>query len=104
MDCEDLLFFILIDEIDEELFIAEMSSKRESEHEMFKRRAEEGYYRVLIKKYLFEDEDKFREFFRVSRKLFYHILSYIKDDISKTPYNRVKDPICVEEKLCLTLR
>lgn len=95
---------MLIDEIDEELTIASSYTQRETEHEMFKKRNEEGQYQILIKKYLQGDENKFREYFRVSRKIFYYVLSHIKDDIEKSAYNRVINPITAEEKLCLTVR
>jgi len=49
--------------------------------DIFKKRKNEGYYSMLIGRYLTDSEMKFREFFRVSRGIFHLILKEIKEDI-----------------------
>lgn len=102
-----LMAILLIEEEEEEdlvldLLLSERQNKRENR--MFSKRRLEGAYQLTIEKRLFGDEQKFREYFRLSRELFYVVLQHIREDITKNPYNRQRNPISPEEKLSLTLR
>ncbi|KAL4104313.1 hypothetical protein QTP88_019614 [Uroleucon formosanum] len=61
-------------------------------------------FKKLIEGHLFNNEVKFREFFRVNREQFNFILSLVKDDLTKEPTMRVPVPISPDEKLAITLR
>lgn len=106
MDEEDLMYLILLEEEEEEeQFLKEiLFHKRCGMHKMFTKRREEGFFNVLINSHLKEDENKFREFFRLNPKQFDFVLSLIQDDIKKSGTNVVQYPITEEEKLALTLR
>lgn len=71
---------------------------------MFKNRAKEGVYELLVLKHLSDNDTKFKEFFRLTPHLFHSVLNHIKDEISSQPTNKHPVPISPEEKLCLTLR
>lgn len=73
-------------------------------HNLFLTRKIEGFYSILIKKHLFEDEQKFREFFWLRWDQFNYVLNDIEEDIKTNPYNRVRQPITPSEKFCYELR
>ncbi|KAG8221862.1 hypothetical protein J437_LFUL003238, partial [Ladona fulva] len=99
---EVVLYNYLEDEEEDETLLATMM--RNSSNEIYRRRNSQGTFKILIQGHLFDDEEKFRQYFRVSRGLFSRILSAIKEDIIKDPCNRVIKPITPTEKLCVTLR
>jgi len=102
-----LIKLLLLEEINEEEAIIEHSIKicnTKKIHNLFLTRKIEGFYSILIEKHLFEDEQKFREFFRLSWDQFNFVLNIIEEDIKTNPYNRVKQPITPAEKLSITLR
>lgn len=106
MNNSDLLSIILLEEEEEEewLQLELLEKERCEKHDIFKKRAEEGYFSLLINSHLKGDEKKFREFFRLNPEQFNFVLSLIQEDIKKPGTNCVKYPITAEEKLALTLR
>jgi hypothetical protein len=72
--------------------------------DILKKRKDEGYDCPLIGRYLLDIEMKCREFFRVSRDIFYLILTEIKEYITTRSCNQWQSPISAEQKLCVTLR
>lgn len=96
-----LAIYLLFDDEDE---CPDQHSKRRKTHNLISSREREGAFAILIEKYLFSNEDKFVQYFRVTPHMFDRILNHIKDDIVKTPYNRVKNTINPRQKLCLALR
>lgn len=93
-ECEDLLEFAH--------FIS--PPKRRKTNDIFKHRRTEGSFSILIERYLFSDHDKFISYLRVSPRVFYIILKYVRQDIYVAPYNRVKNLIDPSQKLCIALR
>lgn len=91
------------DEEDDNLLLMRYAQRKRT-HEMFLNRESEGAYQILVSRYLIDDEEKFIQFFRINRATFFHILDSIREDISTKPYNRHKNPISAEEKLCIALR
>lgn len=104
----DLTKLLLFEDDDEEEQILGMlfllPHKRKNTREMISNRNKEGVYNLLIKKYLFTEEDQFVKYFRVSTTLFYSILNQISPDITSPPCNRTPHPISAEQKLCISLR
>ena len=72
--------------------------------DLYKNRNVEGYSYVLIKNHLLENEETFRNFFRVNRRQFQYVLSCIGTIIEKPSCRRIKKPISADEKLYVTLR
>jgi len=102
-----MLIKLLLEEINEEETIIEHAIKlnnMKKTHNLFLTRKIEGFYNILIEKHLFKDEQKFREFFRLSYDQFNYVLNIIEDDIKINPSNRVRQPITPAEKLTITLR
>ena len=100
MDDLDLALLIFLE--DEES--SEDEKKRLEASDIFKRRATEGAYEILVCRHLHCNEEKFREYFRLTPVLFDYVLNYIKCDLTSKPYNRNKHPISPEQKLCVFLR
>lgn len=98
------IILLLLEEEEEEEDNSYNSEKRNSVNKLFKTRVDEGFFEVLIKGHLQDNKHKFREFFRLNYDQFIFTLSFIKDDISLPPSNRVKKPISSDEKLAVTLR
>ncbi|KAG8175134.1 hypothetical protein JTE90_011641 [Oedothorax gibbosus] len=71
---------------------------------MLQRRRVEGAYENLVKRHLFGNDTKFKEYFRLSINLFQQVLTLIEGYVAARPCNRRRQPISVAEKLCLTLR
>lgn len=102
MDNFDLALVIFLE--DEESSSSDEETKRSQESEMFKKRKSEGVYEILIRRHLQASDVKFREYFRLTPVLFDYVFNHIKDDIASKPYNRNKNPITPEQKLCIFLR
>lgn len=100
MDDLDLALLIYLED--------EESSNDETEYpeidNIFKRRNKEGVYEILVRRHLYSNEEKFREYFRLTPVLFDYVLNYIKEDLTSKPYNRHKKTISAEQKLCIFLR
>lgn len=77
---------------------------RKKPRELFVKRREEGAFSILVERYLFTDHELFIEYLRVSPRIFYTILRYIRNDIYVMPTNRVHNPIDPSQKLCIALR
>ncbi|GFY63410.1 hypothetical protein TNIN_30111 [Trichonephila inaurata madagascariensis] len=85
----------------------EQSSEEESrseESELFKNRSSEGVFQILVCRHLHCNDEKFRQYFRLTAVLFDYVLNNIPDELTSKPYNRHKKPICPEEKLCILVR
>ena len=98
----DLALLIFLE--DEESSSSEEDGKRSEESKIFKNRQSEGVYEILISRHLRANDVKFREYFRLTPVLFDYVLNFIKEDIASKPYNRNKNPVSPEQKLCLFLR
>lgn len=100
-------FSFLFDDDDEFsllVFCAELM--RSETKEMLKLRNKEGFYEILVERYLMDDETLFVTYFRLSRNLFHKIVNLIKDDIYiPNPYGGPKkNRISAEHKLSIVLR
>lgn len=78
--------------------------KRRSPHVLYRKRADEGAFNVLIDRHLIDDDTKFREYFRVSPFLFAKLLDVLNEDLECVATNWVPNPISPRLKLCVTLR
>lgn len=98
--------FLLLDDWDDDfLEIAQnFAPKRKKSKELFVNRREGGAFSILIERYLFSDHQLLIEYLRVSPRIFYTILKYIRNDIYVAPTNRVNNPIDPSQKLCIALR
>lgn len=100
-----LALYLLNEEEDDAIVRISISNvQRRPQHIMFRQRNTEGTYKNLICKYLVDDEEKFQQFFRLTKEQFHFVLSAIKPDIEKAPTNIIQRPITAEEKLGVTLR
>lgn len=97
---------ILLEEEEEEEMMLLQETIRNSPKGFLLERSKEGCYNILIKRHLLDCEEKFMEYFRVSREIFFKILINIKEDITDTnPRTSLRKlAITAQEKLCLTLR
>lgn len=95
---------ILEEEENDELLIFSSSKKRKPHDNLFQCRESEGCYEILFNRHLTTNQNKFREYFRINNEQFNFILSLVKEDLTLTPYNRVKKTISAAEKLAVTLR
>uniref|UniRef100_A0A6P7GZ90 Uncharacterized protein LOC114344098 isoform X2 n=1 Tax=Diabrotica virgifera virgifera TaxID=50390 RepID=A0A6P7GZ90_DIAVI len=86
------------------LDLKEVSIKTEIEDETKLMPFEEKQQNEKVERRLFQNEEKFREYFRLCMDLFETVLRYIRDDITKKPYKKRQHPISAEEKLSVTLR
>ncbi|GFT37006.1 hypothetical protein TNCV_175261 [Trichonephila clavipes] len=77
---------------------------RSEESELFKNRSSEGAFQILVCHHLHCNDEKFRQYFRLTPVLFDYVLNNIRDELTSKPYNRHKKPICPEEKLCILVR
>lgn len=71
---------------------------------MIAHRTQEGAYCVLIERYLLEDEERFRSYFRPSLSEFDYVLSEINIDVKAHKTNFNQHPVSAKQKLCITLR
>ncbi|KAG5891705.1 hypothetical protein JTB14_016088 [Gonioctena quinquepunctata] len=104
MDSNKLVAFLLLEKEEEELAIATVKVSNQPVDKLFLGRDTECVFNITVRRRLFGNETKFRENFRLSTDLFEFVLSFVKDDISKKPTNKVKCPISTEEKLYIKLR
>ncbi|XP_050520804.1 uncharacterized protein LOC126894103 [Daktulosphaira vitifoliae] len=100
MDDLDIALLVCLD--DEES--SEDENNRLEESVMFKNRETEGAFQILVRRHLQCNDEKFRQYFRLTPVLFDYVLNHIRDDLTSKPYNRHKKPICPEEKLCILVR
>lgn len=100
MDELDLAILVYLE--DEES--SEDENHRLEESALFKNRVTEGAFQILVCRHLHFNDEKFRQYFRLTPELFDYVLNHIKDDLTCKPYNRHKKPICPEEKLCILVR
>ena len=56
-------------------------------HAIFKRRQEEGYFKMLINNHFLGDDVKFLQFFRLNELQFDFVLSLEKQDMKKSSTN-----------------
>jgi hypothetical protein len=69
-----------------------LEDKESSEHDterleasdIFKRRATDGAYEILVRRHLHCNEDKFRKYFPLTPVLFDYVLNYIKCDLTNS--------------------
>lgn len=93
-----------MEEIEDEEILDLISEPRLCTHNVFTKRSEEGYFKILIQNHLNVDDRLFGEFFRLTKKQFQFVCDLLEEDISKHPCNRTPHPITREEKLAITLR
>ncbi|XP_063585209.1 uncharacterized protein LOC134762594 [Penaeus indicus] len=88
------------------IYLEDESSEDErlEESQLFKCRSTEGAFSILVVRRLHCNEEKFREYFRLTPVLFDYVLNHIRDQLTSRPYNRHRNPISSEEKPCLFLR
>ncbi|GFU65351.1 uncharacterized protein TNCV_2836611 [Trichonephila clavipes] len=90
------------------LYLEDEQSSSEENHseesELFKNRSSEGVFQILVCRHLHCNDEKFRQYFRLTPVLFDYVLNNIRDELTSKPYNRHKKPICPEEKLCILVR
>lgn len=96
------MYNLMEDEAEDEILL--LTKLRDKSDEMFSKRNKEGCYNNLIQRRLTDNNTRFRAYFCISNELFNYILSYIREDIKRPVYNRVKKCISPEEKLSVTLR
>lgn len=102
----EAVVLLLAEEEEEEelLLLANQENNNKEVNELFCSRITEGAFALTVQRLIIDDEEKFREYFRLSKELFQTVLQYIKDDIAKEVYNRRQHPISPEEKLSICLR
>lgn len=95
----DVLPLLLLDEEEahEEMLVNIVFN--DEAHPMYKRRKEEGTYKMLILQHLVDNDTKFREYFRLTPSLFGKVLSHLTGDLKFR-----RNSISPREKLCITLR
>lgn len=81
-----------------------LKKERKIPHKLYKLRMYDSAFNVLIVRHLLDDDTKFKEYFRMSPRLFSRILNEITDDVEGSATTWVKKPISAHEKLCITLR
>lgn len=105
MDIVSFLTFFDDEEDEIETLISlQQNKKRKKVNKMFLNREHEGYFQILIARYLMTEHDKFVAFFRITPSIFYDVLNHIRDDITLQSYNRQQKPISAEEKLAIVMR
>jgi len=92
------------EDFEDELLLRMIPEQRNSFNSLVSTRKTEEFFKQLIEGHLFNNDIKFREFFRINKEQFYFILSLVKKDLTKESTMRVPEPISVDEKLALTLR
>ena len=70
-------------------------------HDIIKNRLQQGAYHNLVKELQF-DEEKFQQYFRLTREQFDQVLSYVEEDLSK--HCRSREVICPRQRLAICLR
>jgi len=64
----EILSYLLVEEIKEEVLIEQLlvEPENENEHPLFTTRPEEGFFAILINRRLIHDDKIFREFFKLN--------------------------------------
>ena len=75
--------------------------KRRATKEVFKRREEEGCFKILIERHLKRDEELFRQYCRLNYDQFDMVLSLVAEDLKPST---TRQCISAQQKLFLTLR
>lgn len=91
------------EEEDDELIIRTLSIRRQTNN-IFKHRESEGAFGNLINTYLKCDDEKFTEYFRLSKKQFATVLTLVEPVLAVKSTNRYPRPISPSHKLAVTLR
>lgn len=112
MDAESQISMLLhLEEEDEEdeeeeEVILDLVKDRKCTSDIFKTRESEGVLKILINNHLFDDEVRFKQYFRLTKNEFYDLYQEIKDveELKSHVYNRNATPISGNMKLALTLR
>lgn len=107
MDARKLLF--LLDDAEEIIFLLLCADQSRSEIKPFlRKRNEEGAYKILVERYLMDDDTLFVKYFRLSPHLFQKVLNFIRPHIDSdsniimsTQRTRL---LTAEQKLCVALR
>lgn len=88
---KQILNLLLLQEVDEEHAVINkiILNKRNEAHEVFLAKKTEVALNTLIKKHLWRDESKFREFFRLNWDQFTYISNIIDNDIKSSPISIV---------------
>lgn len=89
---------------DDDMLLLLLNSDRKKTSDLFRKRSEQGYFNLLINQHLLNNEEMFRQFFRLNKSQFYFVLGIIQESLTKFGTPAVKYPISPEEKLGLTLR
>lgn len=95
---------LLNEDLENNVLINLITKKRKPIKSLYTTRNSEGFFKNMIIGHLINDNEKFREFFRINIDQFNFILSLVKEEITKQPTVRIPEPISPEEKLSLTLR
>ena len=74
-------------------------------HDIIRNRLQQGAYHNLFKELKF-DEEKFHQYFRLTREQFAQVLSYVEEDLSKHCRSRevICPVICPRQRLAICLR
>ena len=99
-----LLSLLLEEEEDDDFVLLSTLDERGDASSLFKSRRTEGTFKVLIENHLKDNEQKFKEYFRLSKMQFQEVFDIIAPLIEKQPNSFVQQPISAYEKLALTLR
>lgn len=78
--------------------------KKSEEDALYRNRIAQGYFNLLIKGHLENDDERFRQFLRLNRSQFHFVLNLISEDLKTMSTTTHKTPISPEEKLAVTLR
>ena len=70
-------------------------------HPINLRRREQGAYNNLVRQ-LYDDEERFVQYFRLNREQFAQVLHFIGDALRRSPLTR--EVICPKERLAICLR
>lgn len=105
MDAEEILTLLFLEEEEDDDYFLQMSltKKRRRKHELFVSRNAEGCFKILSNHFN-NNDNKFIEYFRLSKEQFMRVLKLIENDISTQPSKRYRIPISAAEKLGVTIR
>ncbi|CAI6376081.1 unnamed protein product [Macrosiphum euphorbiae] len=73
------------EEMENESLTNIIPKKRKPFNSLFSTRNSEGFFKSLIGGHLINDDEQFREFFRLNRKQFNFILSLVQEVMTKKP-------------------
>lgn len=105
---EYLVKYLLEEEADEDcemlLLAQNLENNRSQENDLYKERRTEGFFTLLMKGHLENDEERFRQFFRLNREQFNFLVTLVGENLKSKSTPTHKNPITPEEKLAVTLR